>query len=118
MHGYVATKKSLYKMGLIESPRCSLCNLGHQSIKHLLIDCFEVKNFWFRFKDFLQEKYGKIYDINDKVIIFGNIKNIDNKQAVNEYLMAGKYYIYKTSKDFKKLSFPDFLGKIDYFIKS
>ena len=103
-HGYVATNNLLYKMNIIDTPRCTLCNLYNQTTSHLFIECIEVKNFWFRLQDFLKEKYNKEYILKPNDILFGLPNKTDNYRDINEYINASKYFIYYTAKDYKKLN--------------
>ena len=45
MHDYVPTNKLLFKMKIIDSPRCNFCNLYVQDTYHLFFDCLIVKTF-------------------------------------------------------------------------
>jgi hypothetical protein len=112
-HRYLPTKSLLYKMKIIESPRCNLCHLYNQTTKHLFIDCLESINLWFRLKDFIIDKYAINLEFNEKTKLFGIVNNTKNTNEITRYIHGMKYYIYLMSLQERQLDFNDFINKID-----
>ena len=108
-HGIVASNSFLYKIGKKDSPRCGLCNLYRQTTLHLLVECFESKNFWFRISDYIFNKYNNKIDFNPEMILFGARKKHIHKKIINDMIYAGKYYIYCSSIHNRPLSSETFI---------
>jgi hypothetical protein len=93
LHDYVATQKLLYKIKVLDSPRCNLCELYIQDTCHLYVECMEVKNFWFQVKDWLQSEYNECVSLDTKDILFGNSEASDLQ---NKVFMYAKLFIFKS----------------------
>jgi hypothetical protein len=112
-HGYLATNTYLYKVGIKNSPRCSLCFLENESIVLLMSECLVVKNFWFRAKEYIDKKYNFDFKITTKILIFGIQNKTKNRNHVNDLLHACKSYIFTCTKVGKTLNFQDFLSRYE-----
>ena len=60
LHNYVPTNQLLFKMNIIQSPRCNFCNLYDQTTPHLFFNCLVVKNFWFSVIAWLESDHETI----------------------------------------------------------
>jgi len=91
-HRILPTNKWLHKIGLIESPYCTRCNLIIETIDHLFIYCPEVDNFWQQFL----HKWSELFDtISILEKCFGLLNDdIENWQVKNQLLMIARRYIY------------------------
>ena len=69
-HRYLPTKSLLYKMNIIDTPRCNFCQIYNQTTKHLFLDCFE-SNLWFCLKDFIYKEFSITIDFTSKIKVFG-----------------------------------------------
>ena len=113
LHNYVATGNLMYKMKIINSPRCNFCDLYKQTSQHLFFDCTHVKNFWFRISDLLRDEYGIFINITLKDVLFGHV-TILNYELINKILIYAKLYIYNCKcqeKDLVLNSFINFFKK-------
>ena len=43
-HGYLTTNLLLYRMKILNSPRCNFCNLYNQSLEHMFFQCLPIRN--------------------------------------------------------------------------
>ena len=105
VHNYIANNRILYKMNLLNSPRCNFCQLYSQDTSHLFLECLEVKNFWYKVNKWLQEEQGIQLDLNLKNIILGNV---EMSQYLTKILLYAKSFIYICKNKYR---FP----KIDNF---
>ena len=107
LHNYVATNKLLYKMKIINSPRCNFCNLYEQTTQHLFCDCFVVKTFWFHVTEWLAKEYNIIINIVLKDILFGH-RQEDQNNFINTVISYAKLYINKCKIQELELTLNDF----------
>ena len=94
LHNCIATNQLLYKMKLIESPRCGFCFLYVQSVKHLYWDCLIIKNFWFAVKSWMCNQHDIRITLNPKLIFLGYFEEA-NFKTINSVILYGKLYISK-----------------------
>ena len=99
----------LYKMGLVDSPRCGFCFIYNQTSIHLFYECLEVKIFWFRIQEYISEKFTDYFNLSDRDILFGIKKRTLYKNEINEIILSAKYYIYLCCKTAKPLNRADFV---------
>ena len=92
MHDYVPTNKLLFKMKIIDSPRCNFCNLYVQDTYHLFFDCLIVKNFWLTVVEWLSNEQSVNVNIELRNVIFGS-DTLTN--YINKIILYGKLYILK-----------------------
>jgi hypothetical protein len=95
-HGYLATNRLLYKMNIIDSPRCNFCNLYSQSIKHMLWECLPVRSIWFQLEKMLLNKTNIPCTFIERDIILGIPLNPgqEHLRYVNRTVFTVKYRIY------------------------
>ena len=72
LHNYMLTNKTLFKMKMINSGTCNLCNMYEQNLYHLLFDCFIIKKFWFEFESWFNTKYNCNINVLIYDVIFGH----------------------------------------------
>ena len=91
-HKILATNTLLYKMKLIDDPKCTFCYKRDETIEHLLWECECVKRFLNETISWLIQ-HGIHITLNEKSVIFGI--DPDQKSDINKLvLMEIKYYIY------------------------
>ena len=93
LHDYVATQKLLYKINVLDSPRCNFCELYIQDTCHLYAECMEVKNFWFRLKEWFESEYNENVSLDTKDILFGKS---EVSEFQNKIFMYAKLFIFKS----------------------
>ena len=83
IHRYIRTNKLLYKIGKIESPRCTFCEMYSESIHHLFYDCIISNNVWLS----IQDAWKNINDIKINLgaynIILGYKIHIHKESCIN-----------------------------------
>ena len=115
-HRYLPTKSLLYKMNIVDTPRCNLCQMYNQTTKHLFLDCFESKNLWFRLEDFVHKEYSITIDFTSKIKVFGLTTTSEHKNEMNRYIYGIKYYIFTATIQDKPLNFNEFIrNSTEYF---
>ena len=93
LHNYIPTNQLLYKMNIIQSPRCNFCNLYDQTTTHLFFDCLVVKNFWFNVLEWLESDHEIILNIVLSDVLFG-VTEIPNDLFINRVIIYAKMYIF------------------------
>ena len=96
---YLGTNKLLYKINIVTSPRCSLCEMNVESIEHLMFECMVSTNFWLSIQQCWNETHHVKFQLNLKDIMFGynihlGVSSIINK-TINIIIMYGKSCIVK-----------------------
>ena len=93
LHDKVFTNSVLYKMKLVDSLRCSFCELEKETVIHLLWECHVSKNVWLAVQDWMLKKKSVPNDFKFdlKTIILGYSNNV----CINNIIMIVKYYIYR-----------------------
>ena len=76
-------------------------------------ECLIVRNFWFRAKEYIDEKYRIDFKITTKILLFGILNKTKNKNHINDLLHACKSYIFKCTKVGKALNFQDILSRYE-----
>ena len=87
----------MYKIGIVASPLCTLCNLEPETITHLLWECPEVQKLLDSF-DILLEALVIPFAINKTSFLLG-LKHesfLPSNRVDNEIIIILKQYIYKT----------------------
>ena len=78
-------------MNMIETSSCNYCNMYVQDIHHLLYDCFEVRNFWFKLQSWYNRLNGCNYNcLKYDVFLFGHLSRNEN---VDKLIFVAKYFI-------------------------
>jgi len=90
LHNCTLTNKLLFKMKMIESNNCNFCNMYIQDIYHLFFDCFTIKNFWFEFTSWYNQKYHSDFNILRYDVILGHASE---DKTLNRNIMLAKYFI-------------------------
>ena len=80
-------------MKLVDSLRCSFCELEKETVIHLLWECHVSKNVWLAVQDWMVKKKSVPNDFKFdlKTIILG----YSNNACINNIIMIVKYYIYR-----------------------
>ena len=78
---------------MVETYRCTFCELELETILHLLWDCSVTKNVWLAIEEWLIMK--KIVPNDFKLTLKLVILGYAHSACVNNVLMTVKYYIYR-----------------------
>ena len=92
IHGFIATNQMLYKMNILDSPRCNFCNLYKQDLIHMFYDCIETKNFWFDVNEWLVKYCNARIQLSLQNIILGDLTTSD---FLNRIILFAKSFICK-----------------------
>ena len=109
----VCFNEKLHKWGKVASPMCDFCEHSIDGICHRLFECEISKIFWESFSDWMYRILNVPLSLNCKQVIFGTEPG-NPKGIVEHLLLIGKYFIYKSFIDKRKLYFPIFLEKVKY----
>ena len=89
----VATNRILYQMGLHDSPICSRCRVGIETIKHKFWECRFVREFWNSIETFIDDLdviTGEVRLCPKKVFL-----GVPNDSVMNLVISIGKSLIAK-----------------------
>ena len=73
---------SLFRAGLTDLDKCSLCNLESQSLPHLLITCPLSMTFWDLFTCWWQLRFHQHIALSEKVTLYGWLQNCSSVNSV------------------------------------
>ena len=111
-HHILPINSCLFRAGITESDTCTLCETEKQTITHLLFHCTESSAFWQEFTSWWLLKFTQVITLMECFVFYGNHNNIKNKKALNVTLLLTKYHLFATSSCDGKLSFENFLLRL------
>ena len=97
IHRCLGTNVTLKEMGILNTDKCSFCNISKDSILHMFWECPAIQPFWKAFADFMNEKCENVvnFQYTPTMIIAGYDKNICIDGTVYFVTMQAKRYIYQ-----------------------
>lgn len=104
LHNIVFTKSKLFKAKLTSSDRCYLCLNTKQDLRHMLVLCPAVSEFWKAFLDWYKTHTSIKLELSTVKILYGIIGNDKLNKLTNHLLLIAKYYIYCCSINEESLS--------------
>ena len=94
LHDIVFTESKLFKAKLASSDLCYLCLKTKQDLKHMLVSCPVVTEFWKIFLKWYETLTAiKLKLSTVKLILYGIIENKRFCKLTNHLLLIAKYYI-------------------------
>ena len=112
-HRILPTKKYLYNMKYVPSPRCSFCQ-EEETIIHMLWQCQESQNLIGDFKSWLNNNNINLTFV-EELFIF-NIGKTYSSAELHIFVIV-KYYIYAAKRTNHPLSIVALQNKLKYFYK-
>ena len=111
LHDIVFTKSKLLKAKLANSDLCYLCLKTKQDLKHMLVSCPVVSEFWKIFLEWYETLTAiKLqHELSTVKILYGIIDNNRFSKLTNHLLLIAKYYIYCCSINEELLYFSAYL---------
>ena len=85
--------KALYKMGIVNSPLCTFCQISEESLEHLFIHCPISSAFWLSVAKWLKIYFPSIHVLTG-VNMFGLFG--EGKQLINHIVLLGKQVIFQS----------------------
>lgn len=64
-----------YKIKFKDFFFCSFCKLNIEIIEYLFVECFKVKDIWYRIEELFLIKYNVFFVFDKKSIFFGKYNN-------------------------------------------
>ena len=89
-HKAIALNQFLYKINRRDSPKCSLCDTGDETMIHLFCECDKVISIWQGVLDVISQKCENVYNVTNFEKLFG----ICSDKFVTYLFLLVKYYIY------------------------
>ena len=112
-HRILPTKKYLYNMKYVPSPRCSFCQ-EEETINHMLWQCQETQNLIGDFKRWLNNNNINLTFAEELFII--NLGKTYSSAELHIFVII-KYYIYAAKRTNHPLSIVALQNKLKYFYK-
>ena len=109
LHDIVFTRSKLFKAKLVSSDLCYLCSKTKQDLKHMLVSCPVVSEFWKIFLEWYETHTTIKIELSTAKILYGIIDNDHLCNLTNHLLLIAKYYIYCCSINEEPLSFSTYL---------
>ena len=94
LHDIVFTRSKLFKAKLVSSDLCNLCSKTKQDLKHMLVSCPVVSEFWKIFLEWYETHTTIKLDLSTAKILYGIIDNDNLCNLTNHLLLIAEYYIY------------------------
>ena len=109
LHDIVFTESKLFEAKLATSGLCYLCLKTKQDLKHVLVSCPVVSEFWKTFLEWYETLTAIKLELSTVKILYGIIENDRFCRLTNHLLLIAKYYIYCCSINKEPLYFCTYL---------
>ena len=109
----VFTNEKLFRLGIVESPKCDFCQDEAESIEHLLFSCTISSEFWKHVLSWLRDNNIYMGILTETDLIFGKFDVKEDVILINHILLLGKYYIYSRKCQHSKPSLRGFIARIE-----
>ena len=93
-HDIVFTKEKLFRANIANSNLCYLCSETKKDLKHMLVSCQLVWEFWEAFVYWYKSHVSIGLELSTINILYGIIGNNHLNKLTNHLLLLAKYYIY------------------------
>ena len=93
----------------MSSDLCYLCSKTKQDLKHMLVSCLAVSEFWKIFLEWYESLTAIKLELSTVKIVYGIIDNNRFSKLTNHLLLIVKYYIYCCSINEEPLYFSTYL---------
>ena len=110
LNNILFTNAKLFRIGLIESEKCSFCTIYKEDLYHLFYGCSYSRAFWNRFCNWWTNLRGEHLSLSLKDVMVGILKRND---LLNYLIILGKLCIWecRRNKSLPKLNI--FLQKVE-----
>ena len=109
LHDIVFTESKLFKAKLPSGDLCYLCLKTTPDLKHMLVSCPVVTEFWKIFLEWHETLTAAKLELSTVKILCGIIENDRFLKLTNHILLIAKYYIYCCSINKEPLYFRTYL---------
>ena len=111
LNNILFTNTKLFKIGLIESEKCSFCAIYKEDLYHLFYDCSYARTFWNRFCNCWSNIRSENLGLSLKDVIVGILNRND---LLNYLIILGKLCIWECRSGNKAIpKFDLFLHKVE-----
>ena len=94
LHDIVFIKENLFRANIANSDLCYLCLEKKRDLKHMLVSCQFVSEFWEAFLYWYKFHVSIGLELSTINILYGIIGNNHLNKLTNHLLLLAKYYIY------------------------
>ena len=101
IHRILGTQRLLYKMGIVQSELCLLCQSDTETLKHLFYDCSISRQIWNDVKLWIASKTGFSLNLSPQEILLGYTMRDQHFLPVNTIIMVVKSHIFSNSRQQK-----------------
>lgn len=110
LNNILFTNTKLFKIGLIESERCSFCAIYKEDLYHLFYGCSYARAFWNRFCNWWSNfrKENLSLSLKDVIVGFSNRNDL-----LNYLIILGKLCIWESRRNKSIPTFNLFLHKVE-----
>lgn len=98
LNNILFTNTKLFKIGLIESEKCSFCTIYKEGLYHLFYGCSHSRPFWNRFCNWWTNLWGENLSLSLKDVIVG-ILNRNRNDLLNYLIILGKLCIWECRRN-------------------
>ena len=110
LNNILFTNTKLFKIGLIESEKCSFCEIYKEDLYHLFYDCSYARTFWNRFCNWWSNIRSENLGLSLKDVIVGILNRND---LLNYLIILGKLCIWECRRNKAIPKFDLFLHKVE-----
>ena len=97
LYRILTTNDYLYKRKVINTDRCTFCQIEKETTRHLLWDCTYTEQFWKLVIEWFTQKivHARSLKITEQLVIFGVQKNFVSDSVLDLIILMAKYHIFR-----------------------
>lgn len=117
LHRRLFFNEILYKFKLVDSPRCSYCEIHYETLDHLMVECEITKTFWRKFQGWFECLTDTEITLSPCKILLNNFENIPYAAFLNTALLCAKQFIFVRKCLDKSINFYIFKDELKLIMK-
>ena len=98
IYNILATRSYLFKLKIVDSNTCGICDNSVETIQHLFIQCSNVQTLWSSILEWIKEKINQNYVLGEANKLFGYLVQDQNFLPMNFILILTREYIFLCAK--------------------
>lgn len=104
LHRILPINYHLHRVGIVNSPLCYFCQQTPETIEHIFVDCYLVKEIWIDLEKWMTDIFGLQTNFDKYSILFGKFDNRDIHRLENLIILFTKQCILQTKMKTSRLN--------------
>lgn len=104
LHRILPINYYLHRVGIVNSSLCYFCQQTPETIEHIFVDCYLVKEIWIELEKWMTDIFGLQTSFDKYSILFGKYDNRDIHRLENLIILFTKQYILQSKMKTSRLN--------------